>query len=111
MKLRGVIWKLAFIEKMLLKHNVMRNTERKKDEIPESFSSYEKAGEFWDSHDSTHYLEDMTPVEVDARLEQRHFEIEVDEDIIIALEKRAQSQDVPASKLANDLLRQQLLVG
>jgi len=89
----------------------MRNTERKKDEIPESFSSHEAAGEFWDGHDSTDYLEHMTAVEVDARLEQRHFEIEVDEDIIIALEKRAQSQDVPASKLANDLLRKQLQAG
>jgi len=89
----------------------MRNTEHKKDEIPESFPSYEAAGEFWDSHDSTDYLEHMTPVEVDARFEQRRFEIEVDEDIITALEKRAQSEDVPASRLANDLLRKQLLVG
>jgi hypothetical protein len=89
----------------------MGNTEGKKDEIPESFSSCEEAGEFWDSHDSTHYLEHMTPVEEDARLEQRHFEIEVDEDIIIALEKRAHSEDIPASKLANDLLRKHLLVG
>ena len=48
-------------------------------------------------------------MEVDARLEQRHFEIEVDEDVIIALEKRAQLQVVPASKVANDLLRRQLL--
>lgn len=89
----------------------MRNTDRRIDEIPEGFSSYEEAGKFWDRHDSTDYLEHMTPVEVHACLEQRHFEIEVDEDVITALEKRAKSQDVPASKLANDLLRKQLLVG
>ncbi|MBM3333908.1 hypothetical protein FJY63_04530, partial [Candidatus Sumerlaeota bacterium] len=47
----------------------MRNTESKRDEIPETFSSYEEAAEFWDTHDSTDYLEHMTPVEMDARLE------------------------------------------
>jgi len=87
----------------------MKNTKGKKDEIPESFSTYEEAGEFWDTHDSTKYLDRMTTVEVDARLEQRHFEIEVDKDILTALEKRANSEQVPASKLANDILRKQLL--
>jgi hypothetical protein len=89
----------------------MKNTEDRKEEIPESFPSCEKTGEFWDSHDSTDYLEHMTPVEMDARLERRQFEIEVDADVVAALEKRAHSEDVPASKLANDLLRKSLLVG
>jgi hypothetical protein len=88
----------------------MNNTEGKKDEIPETFSSYEEAGEFWDRHDSIDYLEHMTPVEVDASFERRHFEIEVDEDIIAALEKRARSEDTSVSQLANNLLRK-LLVG
>ena len=87
----------------------MRNIKGKKDEIPECFSSYEEAGDFWDNHDSTHYLEHMTPVELDAHLEQRYLEIEVDQDILTALEKRAHSEHVSASKIANDILRKQLL--
>ncbi|MCX7011507.1 MAG: CopG family antitoxin [Candidatus Sumerlaeota bacterium] len=89
----------------------MAARKRKTEEIPETFASYEEAGEFWDTHDSADYLEHMTPVEVDARLRERRFEIEIDADVVAALRKRANSRHVPASRLANDLLRKQLLVG
>lgn len=79
-----------------------------RDEIPEEFSSYEEAGEFWDSHDSTDYLDQMIPVELDAQLESRRFMIEVDEEIAILLRQRAVSEQLPASKLANELLRKEL---
>jgi len=87
----------------------MKNTNKKKDQLPENFSSYEEAGEFWDTHDSTDYLEYMTPVEVDVRLDRRHFEIDVDEEIIRELEKRAFLERISASKIANDLLRRELV--
>ena len=86
----------------------MKNTNEKKDQLPEEFSSYEEAGKFWDTHDSTNYLEYMTPVEVDVRLDRRHFEIDVDEEVIKALEERAISEHISASKLANELLRREL---
>ena len=87
----------------------MENDTRPRDELPEEFSSHEEAGQFWDTHDSTEYLDQMTPVEMDARLEARHFEIEVDEDVVALLRQRALSQHLPASKLANDLLRKELV--
>ena len=87
----------------------MKSTNEKKDRLPEEFSSYEEAGKFWDTHDSTDYLEYMTPVEVDVRLDRRHFEIDVDEEVIRALEERAHSEHISASKLANDLLRRELV--
>ncbi|MBU1486582.1 BrnA antitoxin family protein [bacterium] len=87
----------------------MKNTNEKKDRLPEEFSSYEEAGKFWDTHDSTDYLECMTPVEVDVRLDRRHFEINVDEEVVRALEKRALSEHISASKLANSLLRRELV--
>lgn len=86
----------------------MGNDTKPRDELPEEFSSYEEAGEFWDTHNSTEYFDQMTPVEMDARLEARHFEIEVDEDIIVLLRQRAVSERLPASKLANQLLRKEL---
>lgn len=33
--------------------------------IPETFSSYEEAAEFWDTHDTTDYLDDFKTVAVD----------------------------------------------
>ena len=86
----------------------MKSTNEK-NQLPEEFSSYEEAGKFWDIHDSTDYLEHMTPVEVDVRLDRRHFEIDVDEDVVRALEKRALSEHISASKLANELLRKELV--
>lgn len=88
----------------------MKSTNRKKDKLPEEFSSYEAAGKFWDTHDSTDYLEYTTPVEVDVRLERRHFEIDVDEDVIRALEARARLKHISSSRLANALLRKELVI-
>lgn len=88
----------------------MKNINEKKDQIPEKFSSYEEAGEFWDTHDSTDYMECMTPVEVDVHLDSRHFEIDVDEQIVRALEERAHLEHISASKIASDLLRRELLI-
>lgn len=88
----------------------MNGTSGKKEAIPEELSSDEEAGEFWDTHDSTDYLEDMGPVEADLRLETRHFEIEVDAEVVSALRERARTENVAASRLANDLLRKELAV-
>lgn len=88
----------------------MSNTKDRKDQIPEEFPSEEAAGRFWDTHDSTEYLDQMEPVESDVRLERRHFEIEVDEEVVHALRKRATSEHVAASEIANKLLRRELAI-
>ncbi|MCP4398853.1 MAG: hypothetical protein GY801_16335 [bacterium] len=88
----------------------MKNDGNKKDVLPETFSSYEKAGEFWDTHDSTDYLEYLIPVEAEVKLVRRHYEIEIEEDVMAALLQRASSQHVPTDQLANDLLKKQLAV-
>jgi hypothetical protein len=88
----------------------MKNTKDKRDEIPENFASEEDAGRFWDTHDSTEYLDHMEPVDADVRLERRHFEIEVDADVVDALRRRATAEHVAASSLANNLLRRELAV-
>jgi hypothetical protein len=88
----------------------MKSESKKKDSLPETFSSYEEAGEFWDTHDSTDYLEYLIPVEAEVKLMRRHYEIEIEEEVMKALEERASSQNIPAEKLANDLLKKQLVV-
>lgn len=86
----------------------MKKVSKTKDIIPDSFPSYEAAGDFWDKHDSSDFTADMTPVQAVAHLERRHFEIEVDEEVARALEKKARARKLNTGELANELLRQDL---
>lgn len=43
----------------------------KTDKLPSEFASAKKAGEFWDTHDSTEYLADMEPVRVDVQMREK----------------------------------------
>ena len=78
------------------------------DAIPQEFSSYEEAAEFWDSHDTMDYPESLTDVDVTAELRARHFEIEIEQDVLQALRRKAREKGLPVSSLASDLLRQAL---
>ena len=49
------------------------------DPIPEEFPSYEAAAEFWDTHDTTDYLDVFETVPFKAELQQRRFEVQIDE--------------------------------
>lgn len=79
------------------------------DPIPEEFSSYEEAAEFWDSHDTTDYPDAFRTVEVKTKFRSRHYEIEVEADVARALRIRARQKKVTVGELASDLLRQQLV--
>jgi len=83
-------------------------TKKKSDPIPEEFSSYENAAEFWEQHDTTKYLKDSRPVLVISELRERRYEIEIDENIAQILRKAAKKKGVTPSRLASDLLRQRL---
>ena len=81
---------------------------KKLDELPEEFNSYEEAAEFWDTHDTTDYLDEFRTVEMKSELRNRHFEVELEEDLIRPLQDRAKGQGVSLSQLASELLRQKL---
>jgi len=84
-------------------------TNKKKiDPIPEEFSSYEEAAEFWGKHDTTKYLQSSRPVKVISELRERRYEIQIDENIAQVLRKAARKKGITPSRLANDLLRQRL---
>jgi hypothetical protein len=78
------------------------------DPTPEHFDTYEEAAEFWDTHDTTDYLDEFRTVPYTSELRARHFEVEIEEDVLKALQDKAQRQGVPIDQLASDLLRQQL---
>ena len=86
----------------------MNNKSNKIEPIPNEFASYEEAAEFWDNHDTTDYLEYFETVAVETEFRGRHYEVEIDEDIIQILDKEAVNRDVTVSSLINDMLREKL---
>ena len=78
------------------------------DPIPEEFAGYEKAAEFWDTHDTMDYPRAFRTVETVVEFRRRRYEVEIDEDLARELRAKAQEKGVTVSHLASDLLRQQL---
>lgn len=89
--------------------NSIHEKPKQIDPIPEEFDSYEEAAEFWDLHDTTDYPNDFVTVPMGTELRQRHFEVELDEDVVIRLRKLASKKGVAVRELASELLRDQLL--
>ena len=88
----------------------MPNSGKRVDPLPDEFASYEDAAAFWDTHDTTDYPDAFQTVEVEeVALRQRRYEVEIDEDVLRVLQEQARQRDLPVSRLASDLLRQQLL--
>ena len=78
------------------------------DSIPEEFASYEEAAEFWETHDTTDYLDNFETVAVQTELKSRRYEVEIDADLMPALSKQAHSRGVKVSNLVSDLLREKI---
>ena len=88
----------------------MPNSGKHVDPIPNEFATYEDAAAFWDTHDTTDYPDAFQTIEVEeVALRQRRYEVEIDEDVLRMLQEQARKRDLPISRLASDLLRQQLL--
>ena len=86
----------------------MNDKKKPVEPIPEEFATYEEAAKFWDTHDTTDYPEAFQTVELQAELRQRHYEIEIDEDIIKVVREQAQKRGMPVRRLVSEMLRQQM---
>jgi len=85
------------------------NAKKQIDPIPEKFSSYEEAAEFWDTHDTTDYPDAFQTVTVEeTEFRQRHYEVEIDQDLVDVLREHARQQGMSVSRLISSMLRQQL---
>jgi hypothetical protein len=82
--------------------------KKKPEKIPEEFKTYEEAAEFWDTHDSTDYLDDLEELEMEVDIKKRHYLIELDMNTAELLKKSAKKKGVPISLLANELIQKQL---
>jgi len=81
---------------------------KKTEKIPEEFKTYEQAAEFWETHDSTDYLDDLEEVEMKVDIKRKHYLIELDMNTAELLKKSAKKKGVPISFLANELIQKQL---
>ncbi len=59
--------------------------KKKVDPIPEGFSSYEAAADFWDNHDTSDYAHEFRTIKVVSEFRNRHYEIPIDGDVVIRL--------------------------
>ena len=86
----------------------MKNKNQNIEPIPEQFDSYEQAGEFWDNHDTTDYLEDFETVEITSQLKNQHYEVEIDLDLIKYLKSEAENRQITVGYLVNQILREKI---
>jgi hypothetical protein len=86
----------------------MKNKNKKVEPIPDEFASIEEVGEFWDTHDTTDYMDAFSEVEVDVQLQGRKFEIDIDEEVMELLKKEAKRTHTRPGRLASQLLKKEL---
>ena len=86
-------------------HNI-----KHRDPIPDEFESYEEAADFWDMHDTTEYPDIFETIEVHAELRKRHYDVEIDEELVTLLRERAHKTGISVKHLVSELLRRQLHV-
>ena len=79
------------------------------DSLPDTFSSEEKAGEFWDTHSTSDYEEYLEPVDMTIDIKRRHFEIEIDRDSFLALNAYAKKAHKSVKNLASSILKEKLV--
>jgi len=67
-----------------------------------------KAGEFWDTHSTGDYEDQLEPVDMTIDIKRRHFEIEIDRESFLALNAYAKKVNKPVNILASSILKEKL---
>ena len=80
---------------------------KKYEKIPDEFQTDEEADEFWESHDSTDYLDILEEVEITVDVQKRHYLIELDENSARLLQEDAKKKGVSADNLASKLVEKE----
>ncbi len=86
----------------------MSDKQKQVEPIPEEFTSYEAAAEFWDTHDTTDYPDSFETIAVESEFKRRRYEIEIEEDLMKALSEQAQKRGVAVSELVSEMLREKI---
>ncbi len=87
----------------------MKNKNKTTDPLPNSFATEGEAGEFWDSHSTMDYVEDLEPVDDVIEIRKRVFEVQVQEDVFQRLQQEATSLHPSVPKVVDQILRKTLV--
>jgi len=82
---------------------------KKRDTIPEHFNNAEEAGEFWDSHSSADYWNEMEEKEIEFDIRKRTFLVPVDSRIYLLARKQAEAEHRTVEQIINTLLTEELI--
>ena len=82
--------------------------KNKKDKLPEQFTSFDEAAEFWDNHDLGDYWENTRPVKARIKIKESPRYIAVEENIAKKLTRIARKRKIAADVLANLWLREKI---
>lgn len=86
----------------------MGNKNKLKDTLPDSFATDEEAGEFWDTHSTTDYIEYLEAVDDVIEIKNRVFEVQVAEDVFRKLRQEAETLHQSVPKVVDQILRKEL---
>ncbi len=79
------------------------------DPLPEDFGTTEAAGEFWDTHDLTDYLEYLRPVDnLVFEIKKRHYAVQLDSELMGQVLSAARKKGVKIGTLLNCWIREGL---
>ena len=73
-----------------------------------NFKTYEKAAEWFDTHDMSDYEDQMKPVDFHFDLRRNRDWIELEREIAKDVRELAKQQKIPTRKLVNELLKERL---
>jgi predicted DNA binding CopG/RHH family protein len=85
-----------------------KSKKKKRDPLPEQFSSPEEAGEFWDTHSGADYEDYMKEVHFEVDLKRRVHEVRVAEEVLREVRKIADQQGLDTETLINLWLQQKV---
>jgi hypothetical protein len=83
--------------------------KRKKEPIPEEFKTLEEAGEFWDTHSTADYWDDMEEVLLQVDIQDRRFVVLLEDAVYHVIEELAATRGVQPDAFVNEFLRQELV--
>ncbi len=86
----------------------MKNKDKLRDPLPETFATVEEAGEFWDSHSTNDYKEYLEPEADEIEIRQRIFEVPIEADVFQQLQREARSLRESVPQFVDHLLRERL---
>lgn len=85
-----------------------RPTQKKRDPLPEHFSSLEEAAEFWDAHDSGDYDEYFEDVECELDIQKRTHLISIDGPLYVKVRAIAKKKRIPTDKPVTRWIKEKL---